>query len=104
MSKRYSSKNSNVVLTERQAQMLIAAASDRLETNSGPAYFETTKSAFMRVGYKLSSFDLIWFDVLNITERFYMLYASDAGKEWLEGCEERPVLPPLMAYVANMPG
>ena len=101
---KYTSTNSDIKLTERQAQMLIAARSCRLDTNSGAAYFETNQSAFMRVGYKLSEFGLLWFDIIHITNRTYMLYASDEGEKWLDGCKNPPTLPPLMAYVANMPG
>ena len=101
---KYASTNSEIKLTERQAQVLIAACSDRLDTNSGAAYFETSQSALMRVAYKLSSLGLLWFDVESFTDRTYTLYASEQGKKWVEGCEKPPTLPPLMAYVANMPG
>ena len=102
---RFKSKNSQVKLTERQAQMLVAAESCRLDTHSGPAYFEIPKSAFMRVAFRLSELGLLWFDIINShPDEVYMLYCSDEGEEWLGGCEERPLLPPLMAYVANMPG
>jgi len=101
---RYTSKNSDIVLTERQAQVLLAARSGRLDTNSGAAYFQTTQSAFMRVAYKVTHLGLVWFDIVSFTPREYMIYASDEGEKWLDGCEKPPLLPPLMSFVANMPG
>lgn len=103
MARRYTSTASKIKLTERQAQVLVAACSWRLDSHSGPAYFEWLPSLLTRVVNQLTAKGLVAYD-LGIVANTYRYIPLKEGEAWVEGCSDLPELPALMSAVANMYG